>query len=191
MSLEVAGNSQSSSSDNPYPGTHLPPLRKNTAIPLHSRSMSSLPLSQQTSTGEISASNRLHSLGISPLSGSHEFPRLHFFTPYRIHTGPSHLRPVSVSSITDLPSETVPVPLNSLARARTVLDPAADHHIHLTVPPGSDGQPGSDVLTLHDGPLIAEMVADGVRRYERRIPRHTDICRITIPPMTATFPVHE
>ena len=34
--------------------------------------------------------------------------------------------------------------------------------------PGSDGQPGSEVATLYDPPLVMEVVPERIKRYERK-----------------------
>lgn len=67
------------------------------------------------------------------------------------------------------------------------------HHVHLIVPPGSDEKPGSEIVEVHEDnpPGIFPMVAKGVMRYERCIPRAADNTQTTVPAMTITFPVHD
>ncbi|OAX35807.1 hypothetical protein K503DRAFT_343916 [Rhizopogon vinicolor AM-OR11-026] len=87
--------------------------------------------------------------------------------------GPVHSRPVSVrGSFADLHS-----------------DPGIDRRYHVTAPPDSNEQPGPGVVE-YEGPPIGAMVADGVKRYEKCIPRNDDASDTTVPAMTIAFPVH-
>jgi hypothetical protein len=90
---------------------------------------------------------------------------------YRTHKGPVHSRPVSVRSSLADRSPVVSAPLDLPVHAVTAPDTAIDGHVHYTAPPGSDDGPGPEVVMLYDGPPIAGMVAEGVRRYQRCNPR--------------------
>ncbi|OJA08916.1 hypothetical protein AZE42_07368 [Rhizopogon vesiculosus] len=95
---------------------------------------------------------------------------------YRTHTESVHSRPVSVrSSFADL--HIAPVP-------------GIDRRYHVTAPPDSNEQPGPGVME-YEGPPIGVMVADGVKRYEKCIPRNDDVSDTMVPAMTIAFPVHE
>jgi hypothetical protein len=95
---------------------------------------------------------------------------------YRTHTGTVHSRPVSVrSSFADLrhgSPHRVPIPSDVSVQAVPISGPGIDSRVRFTAPPGGDEeQPGTDVVVIYEGPPIGAMVADGVKRYERCIPR--------------------
>jgi hypothetical protein len=80
----------------------------------------------------------------------------------RLHKGPIYYLPDNIhSSIVDLQNEP--------------LDLATGHHVRFTAPPGSDDSenPGSKIVEVHEGklPEVFPMIAKGVMRYERCIPR--------------------
>lgn len=62
-------------------------------------------------------------------------------------------------------------PLHSPAQAVPTSDTRIKRHVHYTVPPGSDEQPGPEVVIVHDSLLIAPMVAADVRQYQKSVPR--------------------
>ncbi|KAG1763473.1 hypothetical protein EDD22DRAFT_846404 [Suillus occidentalis] len=70
-------------------------------------------------------------------------------------------------------------------------DTRINRHVHYTIPPGSDEQPGPEVVIVHDSLLIAPMVAADVRQYQKSVPRVPDISKTIIPAMTITFPAHD
>ena len=82
---------------------------------------------------------------------------------YRTHTGPVHSRPVSIRGSF--------VNLHHGAGRESVS--GIDYRYHLTAPPGGDDElePGTDIVSDYDSPLIGEMVPDGVKRYDRCNPR--------------------
>lgn len=82
-------------------------------------------------------------------------------------------------------------PLHSPAQAVPTSDTRIKRHVHYTVPPGSDEQPGPEVVIVHDSLLIAPMVAADVRQYQKSVPRVPDISKTIIPAMTITFPAHD
>jgi hypothetical protein len=95
---------------------------------------------------------------------------------YRTHTGAIHSRPVSVrGSFVDLrhgSPHRVPIPSDVSVQAVPISGPGIDSRVRFTAPPGGDEeQPGTDVIIIYEGPPIGAMVADGVKRYERCIPR--------------------
>lgn len=114
---------------------------------------------------------------------------------YRTHKGPVHSRPVSVHNfVADMrhgSPNRVSVPLDLPSQAVPALDTGIDCHVHYTAPPGSDEQPGSEVVMVYDGPPTSAMVARDVRRYERCTPRATNASKTTVPAMTITFRPHE
>lgn len=78
----------------------------------------------------------------------------------RQHKGPVYYLPDNIhNSIVDLQNGP--------------LDLATGHHVHYTAPPGSDDSenPGSKIVEVHEPPGLFSMVAEGVMRYERCIPR--------------------
>jgi hypothetical protein len=96
---------------------------------------------------------------------------------YRTHTrGAVRSRPVTPrSSFADLrhrSPHTAPIPSDVFFQAVPALDTGIDSHIHsIALPGGDEERLGTDVDTIYDGPPISEMVADGVKRYGRCIPR--------------------
>lgn len=83
---------------------------------------------------------------------------------------------------------------SSIALQNEPPDLATGYHVHLTAPPGSDSEmPGSDIVEVHkdNPPGIFPMVAEGVMRYDRCIPRAINSTQTTVPAMTITFPVHD
>lgn len=62
-------------------------------------------------------------------------------------------------------------PLRSPVQAVPTSDTRIKRHVHYTVPPGSDEQPGPEVVIVHDSLLIAPMVAADVRQYQKSVPR--------------------
>ncbi|OJA21578.1 hypothetical protein AZE42_04109 [Rhizopogon vesiculosus] len=113
---------------------------------------------------------------------------------YRIHKGPVNYRPGSIrSSVADLhhgSPDMVSAPLDLPMQAMPVTNPDIGHHVHYIAPPGSDERPGPEVVQ-YDGPPIAGMVAEDVRRYKRCNPRSPDIVsKKVVPGMTFRFPEH-
>jgi hypothetical protein len=91
---------------------------------------------------------------------------------YRTHEGPVNFRPVSIrNSIADLHRGSPVIASTPLDLPQTLpgSDPVIDHHMHYTVPPSGDEEPGPEVIPT-DGPPIIGMVANDVRWYER--PEH-------------------
>ncbi|OJA08912.1 hypothetical protein AZE42_07366 [Rhizopogon vesiculosus] len=113
---------------------------------------------------------------------------------YRKHTGPVHSLPGSVhSSRADLhhgsPNK-VSVPLGLPVQAVPVSDSGIDTNVHFTVPPGSDGEPGSEVITLYDELAVMELVPEKIKRYEGKTRPPNDSVT-PVPAMTTTFPAHD
>lgn len=107
---------------------------------------------------------------------------------YRQHNGPVHSRPISVYS-TDLhhgSPNPVSIPLDLAAQAVPVSDHGLDHNVHYTAPPGSNDQPGSEVVMIYDGPQTSSMVANDVMRYSRCHYRGSNLADITVRAMTMT-----
>jgi hypothetical protein len=78
----------------------------------------------------------------------------------RLHEGPVYYLPKHIHS--------------SIVLQDGPPDLTTSHHVHFTVPPGSDENiPGSDIVEVHEDepPGISTMVAKGVMRYDRCIPR--------------------
>jgi hypothetical protein len=74
--------------------------------------------------------------------------------------------------------------LDLAAQAVPMSDHAFDRHVHYIAPPGSNEQPGSEVVMFYDGPQTSPMVAENVRRYERCLFKNPDVADVTIHPMT-------
>lgn len=81
----------------------------------------------------------------------------------------AHPRLVSVLRHGSLGPESAPLRLPT--QAVPTSDTRIKRHVHYTVPPGSDEQPGPEVVIVHDSLLIAPMVAADVRRYQKSVPR--------------------
>ncbi|KAG1729150.1 hypothetical protein EDB19DRAFT_2042391 [Suillus lakei] len=115
-------------------------------------------------------------------------------TAYRTHEGPVHSRPVSVhGSMIDVhygSPDTLSIPLDLPHQAVPVLDLGINHRVHHIAPPDINEQPGPEVVT-YDGPIIASMTANEVRRYNRVVARDPDVTNITVPAMTITFPAYD
>lgn len=97
----------------------------------------------------------------------------------RLHKGPVYYLPDNIhSSIVDLQNGP--------------LDLTTGHHVHYTAPPGSDENPGSKIVEVHEDkpPGVYPMVAKKVMRYDRCIPRAPESTQTTVPAMTITFPVY-
>ncbi|OAX35810.1 hypothetical protein K503DRAFT_784809 [Rhizopogon vinicolor AM-OR11-026] len=114
---------------------------------------------------------------------------------YRKHTGPVHSLSGSVhGSRADLhhgsPNK-VSFPLGLPFQAVPVSDSGIDTNVHFTVPPGSDGEPGSEVITLYQDELaVMELVPGEIKRYEGKIRPPNDSVT-SVPAMTTTFPAHD
>ncbi|KAG1753613.1 uncharacterized protein EDB91DRAFT_1333047 [Suillus paluster] len=133
--------------------------------------------------------SRIHSRYSQPLRGGTAVPLLetNCITANRYPGAHSRLISAPRHGSPDMPS----IPFHSPVQAVPRSDPGIDHHTHYTVPPGNDEQPGQEVVMVHDGLLIAPMVATEVRRYQRSVPRVLNVSKTTIPAMTVTFPVHD
>lgn len=100
----------------------------------------------------------------------------------RLHEGPVYYLPDNIhSSIVDLQHGPPDLTIGS--------------RVGYTAPPGSDDHenPGSKIVEVHEGnpPRVFPMVAAGVMRYERCIPRAPESTQTIVPAMTITFPVHK
>ncbi|KAG1823453.1 uncharacterized protein BJ212DRAFT_680754 [Suillus subaureus] len=83
---------------------------------------------------------------------------------------------------------------NSIAPQSELPYPGTGHRVRWTAPPGSDdSKPGSKIVEDHeDKPDVFPMVAAGVMRYQRCIPRRVaDSIQTTVPAMTITFPTYD
>ncbi|KAG2036830.1 hypothetical protein BDR03DRAFT_438767 [Suillus americanus] len=174
---DLLGGSGSPGPSRPTSLHGLPRSHSRSQVPTNdARSLVATPMSSTTHLGlRKTYSRHSHVSQGSDQSGSQ------FGQPtLRLHEGPVYHLPDVIHS--------------SIALQNEPPDLATGYRVHLTAPPGSDdSKPGSKIVEVHEDkpPGIFPMVAAGVMRYQRCIPRVTDSTQTTVPAMTITFPTHD
>lgn len=170
-SLSVSSLHSSRQSQSPPPSPRIPYDMKGKGITLQSSTSPSphvglhelIPGSQwrtssMNSRDSVTGRSSAHSLAASESRRSE----------YRKHVGPVHS--FVHSSLADLHHGSInriSVPLGLPVQAVPISDTGIDPNFHLIIPPGDDGEPGSEVVTLYDPPKIEAFVPDDIKRYDR------------------------